>query len=1082
MVARRYGNCLRLGLLALVLLGLAGPAAAMSRPAAPRDLKVEYADRPLGLDILAPRLMWTIPNGRQSAYEVQVRAGGPVWDSGKVVDAGRLQAVYAGPPLQSRRRYQWRVRTWDAASRASAWSAPSWWEMGLLDRREWTGQWIGGRTSVDHDWSDLTLKVDFTLTGKSLDVLFRARPIGKTYGEAYVWRIERADGRATLLEQVRHYPGGETSATVTTTLRRIELSTFLADGFAGHRHTLVIAAKGDAITTSVDGTFVDSLKDAPQSSGTIGFSSSEPDAAVVHAVSVAAPGASDLTVDFAGGDNPFSGGQVAADGLTVAGATLDKDIVLPIGAPAPLLRRGFEVGHGPIARARLYVAGAGWPALSLNGEAVGASALASGFTAYDKRVLTRAYDVTGMIHPGRNAMAAELGRGWYGLVEPNEWYFHQAPWHGAPALLAQLEIDYRDGTRQVIATDDAWKAIDGPTLHDSLHAGERYDARRDPPGWRGAAFDDAAWPAATARPGPAGALVDANLEPIRPLDRVEPASVKAIAPGVYVFDFGRIFAGRLNLTVSGPAGRTVTLVQGEKLNPDGSVLAFNRLLDSQMQTDRYSLAGGGVEHWSPSFSYKGFRYVQVEGFPGVPTLAALSGQRIHSDVASLGTFDSSDSLLNAIQAAARDTLLNNMDGYQTDTPTYEKNGWTGDAQASAQAAILNFDVARVWTKWLADFRDAQSDKGEIPEIVPATPLYGYEATPGWTMIWGPTPAWDAATFVLPQALYQQYGDTRILAQMFETQKRLVDYTATYITAPDYRYDRGLGEYGAPVYDGGVDATSSAYFYMMVDQLARNADTLGKSAEAAKYHALAAEVLAAYTQKYWDREREVYRTLAADGRSKPYAESQNVLPLAFGMVPAGHEQAVARHIAEDLKTRDYRPGVGVFAARYLLGLLSDFGFVDVAYRTATQTAEPGWGWWIKNGLSTMPEGWSLTSRSYDHHYFGSISAWFYEGLAGIKPAAPGYAAIVIKPVAPEGLGHVNASIRTIRGPVASGWRRAAKNIVQTVNIPEGSSARVWSLCSRAMTTAPEDARFEREEGGRAVYSVEAGRYRFNCRRP
>ena len=1070
---------LRVGLLVVALLSLADAAMAMSAPAAPRDLKVEYAVEPLGLDVPAPRLMWTTPLGRQSAYEVRVAAKGrgQVWDSGRQASAALPQAIYAGPSLQSRQRYLWRVRTWDAAGRASSWSAPSWWEMGLLGRREWTGQWIGGRTSVDHDWSDLTLKVDFTLSGKSLNVLFRARPIGKTYGEAYVWRIEVAGGKAVLLEQVRHYPGGQSSATVTTTLRKIDLQGFA--GMAAHRHELTISARGSSIETSIDGAPVDALTDAGQTSGTIGFSSSEPDAAVIHAVSVTSSDAPETRIGFGNGDNPFSGGRVTAEGLAVASATLNKDIVLPIGAPAPLLRRAFDAGHGPIERARLYVAGAGWPRLSLNGAAIGASALASGFTDYGKRVLTRTYDVTGLIRPGRNALAAELGRGWYGLVEPNEWYFHQAPWHGPPALLAQLEIEHRDGTRQVIATDDAWKAIDGPTLHDSLHAGERYDARRDPTGWREATFDDTAWPAAVARAGPAGDLVDANLEPIRPLDRVEPVSMKFIAPGVYVFDFGRIFAGRLNLTVSGPVGRTVSMVQGEKLNPDGSVLAFNRLVDSEMQTDRYTLAGGGVEHWAPSFSYKGFRYVQVEGFPGVPTLASLTGERIHSDVASIGSFESSDPLLNAIHAAARATLLNNMDGYQTDTPTYEKNGWTGDAQASAQAAILNFDVARVWTKWLADFRDAQSAKGEIPEIVPSTPLYGYEATPGWQMLWGPTPAWDAATFVLPQALYEQYGDTRVLADMYETQKRLVDYTATFITAPDYRYDRGLGEYGSPVYDGGIDATSSAYFYMMVDQLARNADVLGKSADAARYHALAAEVLAAYNRKYWDANHDIYRTLDAGGRSKPYAETQNVLPLAFGMVPAGHEQAVAANVAEDLKTRAYRPGVGVYAARYLLRVLSDHGFADVAYRTATQTAEPGWGWWIRNGLSTLPEGWSLTSRSYDHHYFGSISAWFYEGLAGITPASPGYSAIVIKPVTPAGLDHVRASIRTVRGLVASDWRRTRRGVVQTVTIPGDASAEVWSLCPRSAVRASEGAVFEREQAGRAVFLAQPGHSRFSC---
>jgi alpha-L-rhamnosidase len=1077
MITRRHAASLVLALGVGVPALASGSVTAMTRTA-PFDLKVEYATQPIGLDIAAPRLMWKLPAGQQRAYEVQVTDDGHVvWDSGKVAGADAPQAVYAGPTLASRHRYEWRVRTWNTAGRPSAWSATAWWEMGVLDRREWTGQWIGGRTRLDHDWSDLVLTTDFTLTGHALDVLFRARPIGKTFGEAYVWRIEATGGQAALLEQVRHYPGGTSSATTTATLKRIPLP----DDFAGRRHRLVITAKGGAITTAIDGTQIDSLQDSSQASGTVGFSASEPGAATVHAVSVTGSGADDFATDFAGGDNPFSGGRTTADGLALASLELNKDIVLPIGAPAPLLRRAFEADHGPVAQARLYVAGAGWPKLSLNGTPVGASALASGFTDYSKRVLTRAYDVTTLVRPGRNALAAELGRGWYGLAEPNEWYFHQAPWRAEPALLAQLEIAYRDGTRQIVATDDAWKTVDGPTLHDSLHAGERYDARREIKGWQDADFDDAGWASARLRPGPTGALVDASMEPIAPLARLTPQSVKAIAPGVYVFDFGRIFAGRLNLTVSGPAGQTVSLVQGEKLKPDGSVEAFNRLVDSQMQTDRYTLSGQGVERWSPSFSYKGFRYVQVEGFPREPTLASLSGERIHSDVASTGAFDSSDPLLNAIQSAARDTLLNNMDGYQTDTPTYEKNGWTGDAQASAQAAILNFDVARVWTKWLADFRDSQSDKGEVPEIVPSTPLYGYENTPGWAMIWGPTPSWDAATFVLPQAMYEQYGDVRVLERMFETQKRLVDYTATYITAPDFRYDRGLGEYGAPAYDGGVDATASAYFFYMVDQLARNAGILGRAADAARYHALAGQVREAYNRKYWDAPRGLYRTLGPDGQSKAYAESQNVLPLAFGMVPGGQEQAVADHLAEDLKARGYRPGVGVYGAKFLLGLLTDHGHADVAYRVATQTSEPSWGWWIKNGLSTMPEGWALASRSYDHHYFGSISAWFYQSLAGIRPAKPGYGEIDIRPVMPEGLDHASASIVTLRGKVASSWRRDGDGVIQTVEIPGGSVANVRVACPAAQVTRSAGQRSD-GPAHETIFQVGPGRHEFACKGP
>ncbi|MBQ1541528.1 MAG: family 78 glycoside hydrolase catalytic domain [Caulobacteraceae bacterium] len=1072
------------GCLALFLsLALGAVAFGTETVAPPSDLTVEYAREPLGLDVARPRLAWLTTMARQTAYQVRVAAtpdglkdgGVALWDSGKVVSSGGRQAPYAGPAQVSRTRYWWSVRTWDGQGKASAWSAPSWWETGLLDPSDWRGAWIGGRQTPDHDWSDQTITIDFTLKGQSLDVLFRARPVGKTYGEAYVWRIGDPDGRPTLSQQVRHYPGGSNPAVSQETLAEAALPT-PAGALRDRRHRLVIEAKGRVIRTSLDGAPVATLTDDGQASGTIGFFANEARAAVIHGVAVTAGGATVFQTDFAGNANPFSGGDVSDEGLVVAAGVPKKDIVLTIGAPAPLLRRAFSAGAQPVRAARLYVAAGGWPKLSLNGQTVGASALENGYTDYAKRVLYRAYDVTALVRSGENVLAAEVGRGWYGINEPNEWYFHQAPWRAEPTLKAQLEITFADGSRQVVATDGSWKTRDGPTLSDSIYSGERYDARREPKGWRAAGFSDADWSPASVVAGPKGRLVAAMLEPIAPVGEIRPVALTQARPGVWVYDFGRIFAGRLRLEVSGPAGRTVSLVQGEKLADDRTVPPASGLIDSQLQTDRYTLAGDGVERWTPSFSYKGFRYVQVEGFPGTPTLAALTGEAMHSAVADAGAFEVGDALVDKIQQAARNGLLNNMHGFQTDTPTLEKNGWTGDAQASSAAAIRNFDVARVWTKWLADFRDAQAPSGELPEIVPSTPYYGFEDTPGWSYLWGPTPAWDAAAFVLPQEMYEQYGDVRILDEMFETQRKLVDYTLAQTDAPDFTYDRGLGEYAAAGFAGPVDATSSAYIFYMVDRLARNAAVLERKAEAEKYGALAVQVRAAYNRKYWDAAAGLYR---APGEGQPYAQTMNVLPLAFGMAPDGAAQGVADRLAKEIEVNGYHLSTGVFALRYVLGVLSDHGHGDVAYKVVTQTDEPSWGWWIKNGLSTMLEGWSLGSRSWDHHYFGSVSAWFYEGLAGVRATAPGYAAIAIRPVVPAGLDHAGARLRTVRGEVRSAWRREAGDLVLETAIPGDATAEVRVSCGGRKAEAPKGARFLRLEAGDAVYAVGSGDFTFRC---
>lgn len=1083
---------------------LALNATASAAPA--HSLKVESASELLGTDVQRPRLSWLLPDGfvgSQSAYQIRVAASReqlasvPVWDSGKIKSSAIHHVEYSGPSLQSRQHYYWQVQTWDSRDRSSGWSEPSWWEMGLLSPGDWQAQWIGGRQTVDHDWSDAKLTFEFTLLGSKVDFLFRARPVGKTYGEAYAWRLAIEGEQAVLIPQVRRYTGQLPQLVTTATLKKVPLS-ISPEKLREQRHRLTIDYRGETITTFLDDRKVDTLTDSAQRSGTIGVTAGGSQAAILHAVSIEAPNAS-LQTKFERNDNSFTGGSVRADGLLVAAGVPNKDIVLPIGVPAPLLRKEFSI-DASVQSARIYVAAGGFPKLSLNGESIN-TAIADGFTAYDKRVLYRTFDVTKSLRQGTNAIGIELGRGWYALTEPNEWYWHAAPWRAPPAVKLQMEITLADGRKQVIATDGSWRTIDGPTQHDSIYSGERFDARQLPEGWSTAGFDVSRWKTASVVDGPKGMLDAAEQQPIDVTQTIKPIAVREVQPGIHVFDFGRIFAGRVALTASGPAGQTISLIQTEKLNADGTVQVASGLVDTQLQTDRYTLAGRGQEQWTPSFGYKGFRYVQVEGFPGQPTLAALTGEVLHSAVAETGWFESSNTLLNAIHAAARNTILNNLHGMQTDTPTYEKNGWTGDAHASSLAVASNFDVARVWTKWLADFRDSQSPKGEIPEIVPSTPLYGYEDTPGWNIVRGPVPSWDAATVILPWDLYGITGDLRLLAQMYDTQKKLVDYTGTFFTPDTYFYANHnnplLAEYALPMPDGPFvmpawarpdfvppppgpsdnDSVASAYYYLMIDSLAHSAQLLDKKDDASKYRALADRVRVAYNERYWDATKKIHRTPAADGSAK-YLQYQNVLPVVFGIAPAAEHAAIVRNLNEDLVVNKYHlSSTGVFAGRYLPLLLSDFGYGDTVYKLATQTTAPSWGHWIANDLQTMLENWSLQARSHDHHYWGSISSWFYQGLAGIRPAQPGYATIVIRPVAPAGLDWVRAGVDTVVGTVASKWTRTGDKLHLEVTVPPGATAEVW--CAGPRGAAPAGATFVREEQGHAIYRAEAGSRAFEC---
>jgi len=1051
-------------------------------PDRPSALAVNGAASPIGVDTPHLRLSWRPPAARaQSAYQLRVGvseqaliAGQVVWDTGRVASAVDAAVLYQGPALSSRQRRVWQVRTWDARGRVSPWSQTSSWEMGLLNPSDWTATWIGRNAEAPKGWSDATVTVDFTLKGRQFDVLFRASPEGKTYGEAYVWRIGEDEGRAVLNAQVRRYPGGTRASVNQTTLKKIDLG-MTAEALRQGRHSLSIEAVGDRILTRLDGRLIDEMRDASQTHGTVGLLSAAPDAAVIHRLTVVPVEGASLETSFADGANPLSGGSLGPDGLILASGVPTKDLVVPLSNPAPLLRRAFSIDGGTIASARLYVAAGGWADLTVNGQAVSELPMAPGWTDYGKRVLYQAYDVTRLLGAGENVLAAELGRGWYGVTEPNEWYFHKAPWHAEPSLRAQLEITFVDGRREVVTTDRNWTTADGPTLHDSIYAGERYDARREPVGWRSARFTGQGWTPALAAVAPTGVLVAASAEPIRPIGQVRPVARTEVRPGVWVFDFGRILTGRPQLKMTGPAGRTITLVLTEKKNEDGSALVASGLIDAQLQTYHYTFAGHAEELWAPRFSYAGFRYVQVEGLGGTPGEDFVVAEIIHSDVARIGAFESSNELLNRIQQASQNALLNNMHGLMSDTPSLEKNGWTGDGQASAGAAGVNFGMAGVWTKWLADFRDGQAVSGELPEIVPSTPYYGFDQTPGWSYIWGPTPAWDAAMFVISDDLLRQYGDERIVSDMYEAQKRLIDYTSTFIKAPDFTYARGLGDYAGKGPFGPVDATTSAYYFYMTSMLARNAATLGKAADAARYQALAAEVREAYNRKYWDAEAHHYVTRAVEGGPPPpFSQTQNILPLAFGIVPDGEEQKVADAVAADLEANDYVLTMGVYPMRYGLTLLSDYGHADAVYRAVTRTGQPGWGFWLANDINSMLEGWGLNSRSWNHHYFALVSGWFYEGLAGIRPGSPGYADVVIRPTLPTELDRAAGGIETPRGQVRSAWRREGEAVVLNVTIPGATRAEVWlPNGGERLRRAPRGTEYLRNERGHAVYAAAPG---------
>ena len=742
--------------------------------------------------------------------------------------------------------------------------------------------------------------------------------------------------------------------------------------------------------------------------------------------------------------------------------------------PLPLLRREFTVS-GQVRSARLYIAGLGYAEARLNGAKVGDHHLDPGYTRYDKRVLYVTHDVTAQLHKGVNALGVMLGNGWYNVQTKAAWNFDEAAWRGAPRLLASLQIDYADGHTEVIGTDDQWKCAAGPVLANTIYGGELYDARLEQAGWDTAGFADQAWAAAQLVGAPKGQLVAQALPPIR-TDKVLPvAKITEPKPGVFVFDFGQNLSGYAELSVRGPAGTAVHLKYTERLAKDGNVdqkdIATHviRFGSNQVfQTDTYILKGQGKETWHSRFSYYGFQYVEVTGFPGKPTADSLRAVFIHTDVPVAGRFECSNELLNKIWEAGRWSYLGNLQGIPTDCPHREKNGWTGDAHLAAEQAMFNYFPPAFYVKWLNDLDDEQQPDGKLPGIVP---------TAGWGYKWGNGPAWDNAFILIPYYQYVYYGDVEVFRAHYAGMKRYVDYLASH--AKDGIVKLGLNDWAPWKTKTEAGITDTAYFFVDAQVVALAARVLGKTEDAAKYAALAETIKAAFNRKFWHADTGLYDN-----------GSQTALSCALyqGLVPPEQQARVLANLVAAVEKTGGHIDTGILGAKYLLNTLLENGRADVAYRIVSQKDQPSWGWWIAQGATTLWEEWTGSS-SRNHIMYGDISAWFYKALAGIRPdpQAPGFKHFYINPQVVGDLTGARGEYESIRGPMVSDWKLKGTDFRLRVVIPPNSTATVTLptadlaavRANRAPLAQTEGLSRPRVEAGHVVCEAGSGTYEFRC---
>lgn len=768
--------------------------------------------------------------------------------------------------------------------------------------------------------------------------------------------------------------------------------------------------------------------------------------------------------------------------ITMVDLPPSPDDALPALRPSPYLRKPFHVAK-PVAQARLYATARGLYSAHINGQRVGTALLTPGWTDYHTRIQYQTYDVTALVQSGPNLLGAVLGTGWHaGYVGFNSGH----SFYGTdPHLLAQLVITYSDGSHEIIATDSTWRASIGPILFSDLLMGESYDARRALTGWDTSAFDASAWTPVRSTPLASEALVADRAEPVEVLQQRPPQTITARPDGIQIVDMGQNMVGWVRLHAQADAGTQVRLRFAEMLNPDGSLYTAN--LRSARQTDVFTLSGG-ADICEPHFTFHGFRYVEVSGYPGPLSPAAITGVVVGSATPESGQLTTSHDLVNQLQSNIVWGQRGNFLSVPTDCPQRdERLGWTGDAQIFVGTACWNADVAAFFSKWMIDLTDAQAEDGAFPNIAPCLPDGRLHRG---------APAWGDAGVIVPWTLYTMYGDIRLIERHYDAMAHWISFIDTANPDHIWRNQRGpdFGDWLAldtaspsEKFVSGTpnDLLATAYFAYDTGLLARMADAIGRTADAERYRALRDQIVSAFHAEF----------VQPDGRLAGDTQTAYALALFMDLLSPDLRRLAGEHLARTLAERDGHLSTGFVGVGYLCPALTASGRSDLAYDLLVKETFPSWGYSIRHGATTIWERWDgwtaergfqdVGMNSFNHYSLGSVGQWMYEHMAGIQPASPGFAAIRIHPQIGAPLRQVAAVYRSLRGPIASEWRRTDDTLALTVHIPANTTAEIWMPTNDSASVTEsgqpasqaEGVALLRHEPGHAIYSVASGDYRF-----
>lgn len=722
---------------------------------------------------------------------------------------------------------------------------------------------------------------------------------------------------------------------------------------------------------------------------------------------------------------------------------------------SPLFRKEFIV-EKPVKRATAFVIGLGWYELHLNGSKIGDQVLAPANSDYSRRIIYDSYDVTKFVVKGANTAGLWLAGGYGPTYSKYGWR-----WMDSKRALLQLHIEFTDGSTAMIVTDETWKATGSNILAADMYNGETFDATQEKSGWDRNAFNDKNWENAIPATAPKGKLISNMSSPVRVTRILKPVSVKMVSPGCYVFDIGQNISGWVRLNVKGAQPNTrITLRHAEVLKNDGNLDTHtNRKAEAK---DIYICKGSTMETWEPRFTYHGFRYVELTGYPGTPDLSTIEACAVHADVGQTGMFECSDSLVNRIHSNFRWTMLNNMVSIPTDNPVRdERTPCQMDENCLYEAAIQNFDVQQYFKNWLTD-------------------IYGSTNNPDWA----------AGQVLGPWLLFQYYGDKRILETFYPSAKREVDY-CTANASRLKNWSQNFGDWCPPFTNGTYEQSYSegeivntTLYYYMADLLAKIAGLTGRSADSVRYSSLADSVRTAFNSRLYNPQAGKY----GSGKQITY-----IMPLLTGIVPGNDRFRVFDNLLRNVTWEcNGHFGSGIYGTSFLPDILCDNGKPDVALTLFTQTTYPGFGYQIKNyDATTTWEQWDIIKsgremETYNHAMFSGADKTFFTRFAGIRPLVPGYRKILIKPMAPAGLQFVNSTIKTVMGVITSDWKKAGKTFSLHLVIPVNTTALVF-LPGKDPANVTENGhvvsneagiKFLRQEDDFLVFEVGSGSYNFS----